>query len=106
MSIHSPDDLARALAGIEHDGQVSMAKTTALGEAGHARSVELSLIVRAAMREIAQLSELERALRGSAPTAAGRLRIIGDIAAVSFAKVVVDGTTRLMLADIGEACER
>lgn len=100
-SSSSPDELAKALAAIEHDGQITAAKSTAAAEAGAARAFELGLVVRAAMRETAQLGELERGLGAGAPSAAGRLRILADIAAVSFAKVVVDGTAQVMLADMG-----
>jgi hypothetical protein len=97
----SPDELARALVAIEHAGQITAAKTTAAGEAGAARAFELGMVVRAAMRATAQLGEFERGLAAGAPSAAGRLRILADIAAVSFAKVVVDGTAQVMLADMG-----
>ena len=97
----SPDDLDRELVAIEHAGQIGSAKTTAASEAGAARAFELGIAVRAAMRETARLGELERGLAAGAPSAAGRLRILADIAVVSFGKVVVDGTAQVMLADMG-----
>jgi hypothetical protein len=106
MSPHSPDDLARALVAVEHASQVVEAKTRKASEAGTSRAFELGLVVEAAMRETARLAQRERAFAVAVPAAAGRLRILADLAAVSFAKVVVDGTARMMLGHINETTDQ
>lgn len=83
-----PDALARALAAIEHRGQVNAALSDAVAEAGMARVWDLGSVARGALREAQRLSQLEAELTATAPTAAARLRFIADVAAVALAELV------------------
>lgn len=101
MTTPSPDVLAKALAAIEHGGQIATARSAADSDAGVARAYDLAYVARVAMRETVRLTQLERELAISVPGAAARLRVIGDAAAVCFAEAVVNGTARTMTARTG-----
>ena len=84
----NPDELARALAAIEHRGQVNAALSDAVAEAGMARVWDLGSVARGALREAHRLTQLEAELTATAPDAADRLRFIADVAAVALAELV------------------
>lgn len=83
-----PDELARALAAIEHRGQVNAALSDAVAESGMARVWDLGSVARGALREAARLAQLEAELAAQLPGAAPRLRFIADITAVCLAELV------------------
>jgi hypothetical protein len=93
-----PDELARALAALEHRGQVRIAQSEKVSETGVTRLWELGTVARVAMRETARFAQLEAELNASAPLAAARLRLVSDVAAVCAAALVAH-TARAMLTD-------
>jgi hypothetical protein len=99
--VPDPDELARALAAFEHWGQTAIALSDKASETGMTRAWDLGSVARSAMREAARLGQLEAELTESAPLAAARVRLIGDVAAVCLAAVVTDAV-RAMLTDWGD----
>lgn len=96
--VPDPDELARALAAFEHWGQTAIAQSDKVAETGMARAWDLGSVARTAMREAARLGQLEAELTASAPLAAARVRLIGDVAAVCLAALVTDAA-RTTLTD-------
>lgn len=92
-----PDALARALAAIEHRGQVNAALSDAVAESGMARVWDLGSVARAALRETGRLAELEAEIAASAPLAVVRLRFIADVAAVCLAELVAHSARTMLV---------
>jgi hypothetical protein len=91
----------RALATIDAGRRVAVADAQATAAVASARLDSLTEITRAAVDEVASLSRWEGELAEWAPSAAGRLRTVLDVAAVNYA-LVIDTTTDALTTERGQ----
>jgi hypothetical protein len=85
----------RALARIDSQTEVGLAEIEAKAELQVARVTAVGYVGKAAMREVALVSQLERQLATVVPLAMARLQAIGDMVALEAAGVVADTVRRV-----------
>jgi hypothetical protein len=85
----------RALAILDARTDVGIAHIESQSELQIARLMAVNLVGKRAMHEIAMISQLEQQLVELVPSAAPRLRAIGDMVALQAAEVVADTLRRV-----------
>lgn len=87
--------LARQLGQLDAQGLVALARISQQAELQAERVAGLSYVGKRAMHEVTMLSQLEVQLSELVPSAAPRLRALGDLAALDMAQVVSETVRRL-----------
>jgi hypothetical protein len=86
---------SRALAEIDARTSVGLAGIEAAVELQAAKAHAVAYVGRAAMQDVALLSQVEQQLGQAVPHASGRLAAIADLTAVALSEVVVDTAHRI-----------
>jgi hypothetical protein len=103
LSIYAGRDLSQRLARragrvigqIDAEVSVGLARVEAAAELQAARAHAVAYVGRAAMQDVALLSQIEQQLAQAVPHASGRLAVIADLTAVALSEVVVDTARRI-----------
>ena len=95
----SPNGLSRrtsrGLANLQNDGVLQLAKIEQSALIQTSKVDAVTYVGRAAMQQVAMVSQLEQQLAQAVPMATTRLQGIADITAVALAEVVVDTAARM-----------
>ena len=86
---------SRGLANLQNDGVLQVAKIEQSALIQTSKVDAVTYVGRAAMQQVAMVSQLEQQLAQAVPMATPRLQGIADITAVALAEVVVDTATRM-----------